>query len=72
MLNKYGHQFLLARRKGLLTENDLKLRMKFVKDIKMYYDNGLWSSRICFYLDAKHFIHKAYLMDQAKASKSLI
>ena len=59
-------------RKGLLTENDLKLRMKFAKDIKKYYDTGLWSSGICFDLDAKHFIYKTNLMDQATAPKSLV
>ena len=56
----------------MLTEDDLKLRMKFAKYIKKYYDDGLWSSGICFYLDAKHFIHKTNPMDQAKAPKSLV
>ena len=36
------------------TESDLKLRIKFGKDIKKYYDNGLRSSGICFYLDDEH------------------
>ena len=57
MLNKYGYHYRQARRKGLLTENDLKLRIK-KKDIKKRYGDGVWSSRICFYFDAKHFIHK--------------
>ena len=72
MLNKYGYHYRQARRKGLLTESDLKLRMKFAKDITKYYDDGLWSSGICFYLDAKHFIHKTNPMDLAKAPKSLV
>ena len=72
MLNKYGYYYRQARRKGLLTENNLKLRMKFAKDIKKYYDNGLWSCGICFYLNAKHFIHKTKPMDQAKAPKRLV
>ena len=58
MLNKYGCHYRQARRKGLLTENDLKLRIKFAKDIKKRYGDGVWSSRICFYFDDKHFIHK--------------
>ena len=41
VLNKYGYHYRQARRKGLLTENDLKLRMKFAKDITKYYDDGL-------------------------------
>ena len=43
-----------------------------MKDITKYHDDGLWSSGICFYLDAKHFIHKTNPMDQAKAPKSLV
>ena len=46
--------------------------MKFAKGIKKYYDDGLWSSRICFYFDAKYFIHKTNLMDQAKAPQRLV
>ena len=72
MLNKYGYHYRQAKRKGLLTENDLKLCMKFAKDIKKYYDNGLWSSEIYFYLDAKHFINKTNPIDQAKAPKILV
>ena len=41
VLNKYGYHYRQTRRKGLLTENDLKLRMKFAKAIKRYYDDGL-------------------------------
>ena len=48
------------------------LGIKFAKDIKKYYDDRLWSSWICFYLDAKHFIHKTNPIDQAKAPKSLV
>ena len=72
VFNKYRYHYRQARRMGLLTESDLKLRMKFAKDIKKYYDDGLWSSGICFYLDAKHFIHKTNPMDQAKAPKDLV
>ena len=46
--------------------------MKVAKDVNVYYDNGLWSSGRCFYLDAKHLIHKANLMDQRKAPKDLV
>ena len=45
--------------------------MKFAKDKKIY-DDGLWSSGICFYLDVKHFIHKTNPMDQTKAPNILV
>ena len=47
-LNKYGYHYRQAKRKGLLTESDFKLHMKFAKGITKYYDDGLWSSGICF------------------------
>ena len=72
VLNKYGYHYRQARLKGLLKENDLKLSVKFAKDIKKYNEDGLWSSGICFYLDAKHFIPKTNPLDQAKAPKSLV
>ena len=41
-LNKYGYHYQQARRRGLLTESDLKLYMKFAKEIKntMAMDSG--------------------------------
>ena len=72
MLRKYQYHYQQARCKGLLTQNDLKLRLRFAEDINKYYDDGLRLSGICFYLDAKHFIHKTNPMDQAKAPKSLV
>ena len=72
MLNKYGYHYRLATRKGLLTENNLKLRIKFAKEIRQYYEDGLCLFGICFNLDANHFIHKRNPMDQAKAPKCSI
>ena len=40
-LNKDGYHCRQVRRKELLIEKDLKLRMKFAKDIKKYCDLGL-------------------------------
>ena len=41
-LNKYGYHYRQARRRGLLTERDLKLYMKFAKEMKntMAMDSG--------------------------------
>ena len=46
--------------------------MKFAKDMKKYYDNGLWSSGVCFYLDPELFIHKTNPIDHAKAPKRMV
>ena len=44
--------------------------MKFAKDIKEYYDDGLWPSGICFYLDANQFTHKTNPMDRQRLQKA--
>ena len=36
VFNKHGYHYLQARHKGLLTENDLKLRTKLIKDFMCY------------------------------------
>ena len=72
VLNKYRYHYGQAKRKGPLTENDLKLLLKFAKVTKKYYDDGLSLSAICFYLYAKHFVQKTDLMDQVKAPKRLV
>ena len=38
----------------------------------MHYEDGSWFSGICFYLDAKHFIHKTNTMYQTKSPKHLV
>ena len=53
MLNKYWYHYRLATRNGLLTENNLKLRIKFAKEIRKYCDDELCLFGICFKLDAK-------------------
>ena len=72
MLNRYEYHYWQARRQALLTENDLKLRLRFAEDINKYFDDGFRSSGIYFYLDTKHFMHKTNPMDQAKTPKSLV
>ena len=39
--------------------------MKFPKDVKKYYDDGLWWSGICSYLDVTYFIHKPNTISQS-------
>ena len=42
------------------------------RKLKLRKRDGLWSFRTCFYLGAKHFIHKTNSVDQAKAPKHLV
>ena len=57
-LRSQGYKYLQARQKGLLTDKDLKKRLKFARKIKREYNDSLWTEQIAFFLDAVSFIHK--------------
>ena len=40
-LHSQGYKYLQARQKGLLTDNDLKKRLRFAQKIKREYDDSL-------------------------------
>ena len=64
ILKKHGYKYLQSRRKGLLSRNDLKRRLRFARGIIKNYPEDVW---ICFYLDASSFVHKTNPADQARA-----
>ena len=57
-LNRLGYHFLVARKKGLLSDNDLLRRLKFAKLMKHTKLNSFWTDTVCFYLDGVSFVHK--------------
>lgn len=67
VLNKHGYAFRPARRKGILSEKDLRKRLQFAKKVLKLYEPTLWTQDICFYLDGKSFVHKVNPQDQARA-----
>ena len=68
-LHSQGYKYLQARQKGLLTDKDLKKRLRFARKIKREYDDNLWTERIAFFLGAVSFIHKFNPADQARAPR---
>ena len=54
-LQREGYHFLQARKKGLLSEKDLKERLKFAKNIRKDYSKDMWKDNVSFYLDALVF-----------------
>lgn len=58
VLKKAGYAVRAKRRKGILTENDVKLRLKFAKHAKKNLPTEIWSETISFYLDGVGFVHK--------------
>ena len=65
---KYRH----ARKKGLLTKKDLKLRLAFARKVKRKLNPNFWKSGIAFYLDGVGFTHKYNPADQARAQKTMV
>ena len=43
-LRSQGYKYLQARQKGLLTDKDLKKRLKFARKIKREYNDSLWTA----------------------------
>ena len=72
-LNKSGYHFLQARKKGLLTNNDLRKRVLWCRRVKRHkLGLNFWTKGITFYLDGKGFAWKKNPQDQACAPKSRI
>ena len=70
-LNSLGYGYRQTRKKGLLTRNDLKLRLKFgCKMKRLNLGNKFWTAGITFYLDATGFVHKQNPMDKACTPKA--
>ena len=61
--------YLQARKKGLLTKDDLKKRVKFARQLTNNNHNTLdyWSNTIAFYFHGTGFVHKTNPEDQAVA-----
>lgn len=70
-LHRHGYRFFQTRKKGLLSENDLKLRVKFAKKM-IRRPCTFWCTDVAFYLDGVSFVYKQNPHDQGRAPKSRI
>ena len=66
-LQREGYYFLQARKTGLLSEKDLKERLKFTKNIRKDHSKDVWKDNVAFYLDCVTFWYKRNPTDQASA-----
>lgn len=71
-LHSEGYFYLQARKKGLISEDDIRLRLAFAKRILKEKPRDFWTRRIAFYLDGTSFAYKRNPMDQARAPKGRI
>ncbi len=72
-LNKCGFRYLRARKKGLITRKDLRLRKQFCRHctrLKLGLD--FWTKGVAMYVDGKGFAYKCNPFDQARAPKARI
>ena len=66
ILNKHKYFYTVKRKKGIVTFNDRKKRMAFVRRCKRFGPE-LWTQRISFYFDGVGFAHKTNPKDEAWA-----
>ena len=70
VLRSSGLRYRHARKKGLLTQKDLKVRLAFARKVRRKLNPNIWTHGICFYLDGVSFTHKYNPSDQARAPKT--
>ena len=60
VLNESGYGFLQRRKKGILSDNDRKLRKRFCRKMRdcTKLNRHFWEKEVAFYLDGVSFIHK--------------
>ena len=71
VLRSSGLRYRHARKKGLLTQKDLKVRLAFARKVRRKLNPNIWKHGICFYLDGVSFTHKYNPSDQARAPKTM-
>ena len=71
VLRKAGLKWARVQRKGILTKNDLKLRLKFARKVRRKLPENFWEESVGFYLDGASFTHNMNPFDQARAPKAM-
>ena len=70
-LNKHSYRYLRSRKKGLLTQLDLKKRLKYCRCAKkLKLGTDFWTKNVSFYLDGKGFVYKRNPYDMATAPRA--
>jgi len=70
-MNNSGFKYLRSRKKGILTKEDIKKRLKYCREkVRNNVDQEFWSYGVSFYLDGTGFAYKTNPMDQATAPRA--
>ena len=70
-VRKLGYGYYNSRRKGVLTEKDLRKRKKFAREA-LKKDDDYWTKDIAFYLDGVSFVYKGNPMSDVIQPKGRI
>ena len=73
-LNEKGYGYFVARRKGLVSEKDRKLRLKYARKMKreLARNSEFFKDEVAFYLDGVSFVHKQNLLQATIGAKSRV
>ena len=73
-LTSMGFSFLQARKKGLLSERDKQVRLKYARAMRAELKKhpNFYTSHVAFYLDGVSFVHKYNPMKGACEPKSRV
>ena len=73
-LNLNGYAYLQARKKGLITEKDCKLRLQFARKMKkkLQENPDFFKDEVAFFLDGVSFVHKYNPYSDAVVAKSRV
>ena len=73
-LNEKGYGYLIARRKGILSEKDRRIRLQYARKMRRELSRNahFFKHDIAFYLDGVSFIHKQNPVQAAAGTKSRI
>ena len=71
VLNENGYKHRVARKKGILKERDVKVRLCFAKQMSRKKES-FWREDIAFYFDGAGFIHKSRPKEDALACRGKV
>ena len=72
--NEKGHGYLIARRKGILSEKDQRMHLQYAREMKRGVSRNpdFFKHDIAFYLDGVSFVHRQNPLQAAATAKSRI
>lgn len=66
VLNRHKYLYLPCRRKGVMTQKDLRKRVNFAKENLKKRNKEFWTRSVAFYFDGISFYYKRNPLDQAR------